>query len=182
MKTKEALQQEKYSIYTGTTKRGLKDEADQFLNRRGYNNFGKGKVRKPYKGQRQRPVLLSKCTRCRLNAQERKAIGIKSAFVFTRYISTISGRNCYFWLCFFTVFSKLRYNCNEIEDRLQRMIAKEVCNRNGQIVPLGLRLHRWVACGSNLEDPDRKNEEYLAKVYFTVANYEKVVELCVINK
>ena len=82
LKTKEALQKEKYSIYTGTTKRSLKEEADQFLNRRGYNNLGKGKVRKPYKGQRYRPVLLSKCTRKILNAQERKAIDIKSAFVF----------------------------------------------------------------------------------------------------
>jgi hypothetical protein len=154
-----ALQLEEFSFYTGTTKRSLKEEAERWLEERGANeNLKPGEK---HSGRRNRPVLRSKATGSVLSTKERKDIGFNSWFIF---------------------HSKLRYNCNEIEDRIQTLIAKEVCTRTGEKVPLGLRLHRWIAMGSNQEDPDRNDPKYLAKVFFTIAPYGKVLEKCEIVK
>ena len=109
-----------------------------------------------YKDPRNRPVLRTKAGNV-LGDFERKQIGMKSFFIF---------------------YSKLRWNCAQIEDKLQQLIYDEVLNSNGKRIPLGLRLHRWHAMGSNKEDPDRKSDGYLAKVFFTIAEYPKVLRFC----
>ena len=108
---------------------------------------------------RNRPVLMPKETGKVLTKKERETIGFKS---------------------FFTFYSKLRYNCNQIEERLQKLIENTVCNTTNEGVPLGLRLHRHVAAGSNQEDLDQGNNDYWAKVFFTIAPYDKVKNKCLI--
>ena len=78
----------------------------------------------------------------------------------------------------FIFYSKLSWNCSQIEDKIQQMIYDEVLESTGERIPLGLRLHRWNAMGSHLEDPDRKSAGYLAKVFFTIAEYPKVLQFC----
>ena len=108
------------------------------------------------KGRRNRPVIVTKAGDV-LGLKEREQIGMQSWYVF---------------------YSKLRWNYSQIEDKLQQMIYDEVLESTGKRIPLGLRFHRWQAMGSNMEDVDRKKAGYLAKVFFTIAEYPKVVRFC----
>ena len=145
----QALEEGLYSVYVGATKRSIEEEGYRFLEERGANeNLGPGQQ---HSGARNRPVLLSKASGGVLSEKERRDIEFDSQFVY---------------------YSKLRYNCNEIEDRLQNFI------KDDDNIELGLRLHRWNAMGSNQEDPDREKPNYLAKVFLTFAPYAKVKKFC----
>ena len=56
--------------------------------------------------------------------------------------------------------SKLRFNCSEVEDRLQGL-----CHHYG----LGRRLHRVVGAGGGgpVDPEEATNKDYLAKVFLT---------------
>ena len=59
-----------------------------------------------------------------------------------------------------------------MEDALQRHINR---------LPLGERLHRHVAMGSNMEDHDAHEESYLCKTFLTYAPRSAIRTLCTIN-
>ena len=57
----------------------------------------------------------------------------------------------------FTYHSKVRLNCRNIEDALQRKISG---------CPLGIKLHRAISCGGNM-DADYEKPDYLCKTFLT---------------
>ena len=119
-----------WAIYVGLTKRTLKEEYLGWLARR-----GSGRV----DGNRNRPVLV-----------RADGTGITQS-VAEKTLMAIG---------FFVMHNKLRFNCSEVEDRLQGL-----CHHYG----LGRRLHRVVgAGGGGPVDPEEvTNPDYLAKVFLT---------------
>ena len=119
-----------WAIYVGLTKRTLEVEYLCWLTPRG---SGRGD------GNRNRPVLVradgTGITK-KVAEKELKAIG------------------------FFVMHSKLRFNCSEVEDRLQGL-----CHHYG----LGRRLHRVVGAGGGgpVDPEEATNKDYLAKVFLT---------------
>ena len=120
-----------WAIYVGLTKRTLEVEYLCWLTPRG---SGRGD------GTRNRPVLVradgTGITQ-KVAEKELKAIGF-----------------------FVTMHNKLRFNCSEVEDRLQGL-----CHHYG----LGRRLHRVVGAGGGgpIDPEEATIQDYLAKVFLT---------------
>ena len=140
----QALKQGTHSIYVGSTKRSLKEEAWRWLTARGANEMHTGR---PHSGQGNRPVLVWKESGETVTQAEAIEIGFTAEFVY---------------------HSQLRKNVNSVEDKLQGLIDADQ-------IPLGIKLHRAVAKGSQKEDWEGEcPANYLAKVFLTICPTERV--------
>ena len=140
----QALKDGTHSIYVGSTKRSLKEEAWRWLTARGANEMHTGR---PHSGQGNRPVLVWKESGETVTQAEAIEIGFTAEFVY---------------------HSQLRKNVNSVEDNLQALIDADK-------IPLGIKLHRAVAKGSQKEDWEGEcPANYLAKVFLTICPTERV--------
>ena len=140
----QALKDGTHSIYVGSTKRSLKEEAWRWLTARGANEMHTGR---PHSGQGNRPVLVWKESGETVTMAEAIEIGFTAEFVYR---------------------SQLRKNVNSVEDKLQGLIDADQ-------IPLGIKLHRAVAKGSQKEDWEGEcPANYLAKVFLTICPTERV--------
>ena len=140
----QALKDGTHSIYVGSTKRSLKEEAWRWLTERGANEMHTGR---PHSGQGNRPVLVWKESGETVTQAEAIEIGFTAEFVY---------------------HSQLRKNVNSVEDKLQGLIDADQ-------IPLGIKLHRAVAKGSQKEDWEGEcPANYLAKVFLTICPTERV--------
>jgi hypothetical protein len=131
-----------FAIYTGTTKRALKEEDLRWLTERGAQDqraSRSGLV--VYKGRRNRPVLLKPDGKCIIMGEARSQFGAKSV-VISR--------------------SRLRLNETDLKDALQTKLQPEL---------LGLeRLHRYPAMGAKhaaKAAEEMKDPDFLAKTSMT---------------
>ena len=136
-----AVEEEHYTVYTGTTKVTLQDEGFRWITARGFHLPEGGE----YRGQRNIPVLWW------------QEFG-------TKKIRTITMKEASDILEFKTVLvysSKLRFNACKIEDAIQRRLQKFKIGRQ--------RCHKYVAKGAQYDNAESLAPHFLMKTFIAFA-------------